>query len=345
MQAAFIHGSRDLRLGHHEVRPPGARETTVTVAAVGICGSDLHYYKDGGIGTATIHRPFVPGHEFSAFLEQDIEPLGLLRGQLVAVDPATPCGHCEWCHRGHHNLCPEVVFIGAPPFDGALTSRLTVPLSGIVPIPDGMTAAQGAMLEPLGVCVHAIDLAKPKLLERVAVLGCGGIGLGIVQLLKRAGVGEIHAVEPQAHRGTLALRFGASSAGADLQAMRDATGGRGCELVIEATNSPRGLADAVLAARIGGRAVIVGIPDGDAYAGVLASEARRRGLDLRFSRRMGNVYPRAIELVQRKLVDVDAIVSHTVELEGVPDAFAAQADEATGLVKTIVRPGVAATPQ
>ena len=336
--AAYIHAARDVRVGDFPAPASDTGSALVKIAAVGICGSDLHYYKDGGIGAAIIKQPFVPGHEFSAWLTEDIESLGLTRGSLVAIDPATPCHRCEWCQRGHHNLCPKVRFIGAPPVDGALTQTLSVPLETIVPLPSSITADQAAMLEPLGVCVHAMDLAKPSLLEAVTVLGCGGIGLGIIQLLKQAGVGAIHAVDPQAHRGALALKFGASTCSANMDEARANSDGMGTSLVIEATNSPLGFAHAIAAARIGGRVILVGIPDGDAYTQLVASDARRKGLDIRFSRRMGNVYPRAIELVDGKLVDVDAIVSHRFTLEETPNAFAQQADELDGLVKSLVYP-------
>lgn len=336
--AAFIHGARDIRLG--PIKPPSAavRTAVVDVQSVGICGSDLHYYKDGGIGSAIINQPFVPGHEFSARLQDDIETLGLKRGQLVAVDPAKPCHRCEWCAKGHQNLCPHVVFLGAPPHQGALTAEIAVPHESIIAVPESMTSDQAAMLEPLGVCIHAIDLAKPELLESVAVLGCGPIGLGILQLLKLAGVGNIIAIDPQAHRTQLAARLGANHTGSDVSAVLDHDDGLGCHLVVEATNSPAGFADAVKAARIGGRAVLVGIPDGNIYTGLAAAEARRRGLNVRFSRRMGHVYPRAIKLVDEKRVDVDALVTHRFELAQTADAFAMQADEADTLIKSMVYP-------
>ena len=337
--AAFIHGVRDVRVGPFEPPAGGPGSVSVEIASVGLCGSDLHYYKDGGIGSATIVEPFVPGHEFSARLARDVESLSLERGRLVAVDPARPCHRCEWCRQGHHNLCPNVVFLGAPPHHGALTGTLEVPVESLFALPEGMTPDQGAMLEPLGVCIHAIDLARPRLMESVAVVGCGPIGLGIVQLLARGDCGDIVAVDPQPHRAALARDLGATAVGSDVDAVLDATGGLGCHLVIEATNSPHGLSEAVRAARIGARAVLVGIPDGDAYAPLAAADARRRGLTLRFSRRMGDVYPRAIALVERGEIDVDALVSHRFALDEVPEAFRMQADEAPGLIKSLVRPG------
>ena len=337
-RAARIHGAGDLRVEPYAPRAAGPGETVVEVAAVGVCGSDLHYYKDGGIGGAVIGAPFVPGHEFSARLTEDVEPLGLARGALVAVDPATPCHRCQWCRAGHHNLCPDVVFLGAPPHDGALTARLPVPVASLVALPDGTGAEAGAMLEPLGVCIHAMDLARPAPWDSVALIGCGPIGLGILQLLTLAGVGTIVAVDPQAHRTALASALGASAVGDSVDAVADATGGLGCRIVIEATNSPDGFRDAVAAARIGARVTLVGIPDGDAYAPLPAAEARRRGLTVRFSRRMGEVYPRAVALVADGRIDPTVLITHRFDLDGVPDAYAMHADAAPGLVKSVVYP-------
>ena len=125
--AVFLHAAGDARVAPFNLREGASGETLLDVAAVGLCGSDLHYYKDGGIGSAVIATPFVPGHEFSGWLTEDLPELGLTRGALVAVDPNQACGHCEHCRNGHPNLCPDVVFIGAPPHDGAMTERIWVP--------------------------------------------------------------------------------------------------------------------------------------------------------------------------------------------------------------------------
>lgn len=337
-KAMFIHGAGDIRIADFTPNSPEPNETVVQIEAVGVCGSDLHYFKDGGIGTAKIQSPFIPGHEFSATALEDIPERNIAEGELVAVDPASACLTCEWCKRGYHNLCPTVKFIGAPPYNGAMTRTLTVPKNALIKIPGSMSAEQGAMLEPLGVCIHAIDLAKPRLMESVAVLGCGGIGLGIIQLLVRAGYHQIIAVDPQKHRASKALSLGADVAGSSIDTVNQATDSRGCDLVIEATNSPDGMTDAVMSAVIGGRVILVGIPDGDTYTGFSAAEARRRGLDLRFSRRMGDVYDRAIALVQQSKVDVDTLITHRFSIENAAEAFTLQADEAPGLIKSMILP-------
>ncbi len=335
-QAVYIHGIRDARTAPFNLVEGRPGEVLLEVAAVGLCGSDLHYYKDGGIGSAQIREPFVPGHEFAGILTADLDELGLKRGSLVAVDPNKACGQCEWCRDGHPNLCPNVEFIGAPPFNGAMTSKIWVPKSQVVPLPASFDPLQAVMLEPLGVAIHAVDLAKPRLLERVAVIGCGPIGLLIMQVLKAAGAGDILMADPLPHRRAIAEQLGASKVGSSVAEIVAWSSG-GCTLVLEATNSPDGFRDAVAAARIGGRVVLVGIPDGDIYQ-LNAADARRRGLKIKFARRMGEVYPRAIRLVEEGKVDVVSIVSHRVGLEETPGVFQALADNAPGYVKVLIYP-------
>jgi L-iditol 2-dehydrogenase len=333
-RALFIRGAGDVSVAPFNLREGREDEVLIDVASVGVCGSDLHYYKDGGIGSAVIQSPFVPGHEFGGYLCDDVEDRGLRRGELVAVDPGKSCGRCEWCREGHPNLCPNVEFIGAPPFDGAMTERIWAPKSQLVTLPDSFDALDAVMLEPLGVAIHAVRLAKPGMLERVAVLGCGPIGLLIMQVLKAAGAGEVLACDPLPHRRAMAEKIGADRVADSVASIVEWSGG-GCPLVLEATNSPLGFRDAVRATRIGGRIVLVGIPDGDTYT-LPAADARRRGLKIKFARRMGDVYPLAIKFLAAGRVDVRSIVTHRVGLEEAPGVFAALADNVPGYGKALI---------
>jgi L-iditol 2-dehydrogenase len=338
VQAAFIRGIRDVAVGDLAEPVPVGDELLIEVEAVGICGSDLHYYIEGAIGPQVVEGGFVPGHEFAGRIAGGpAERLGLAPGALVAVDPASSCGRCEWCHRGHVNLCPHVVFQGAPPHQGAMARLITARPEAVFPVPAGFDATDAALLEPLGVAVHAIDLARPRLLESCAVIGCGAIGLLVLQVAKVAGIGETIAVEPLASRREAALELGADHAVASVAELVALTRGRGVDLVLEATDVPQGFQLAAEAARIGGRIVLVGIPEGDGYA-LQASLARRKGLGLKFSRRMGHVYPRAIELVRRGQVNVRRIATHHFPLAAAPEAFARQAERSQGIIKGILHP-------
>src|SRR5207244_1367030 len=158
-------------------------------------------------------RPLVLGHELAGMVTGDVAArTGLPDGTLVAVDPAQPCGTCEWCERGHTNLCPHVKFLGYAPSDGAMAEDVAVPVSALHPVPSSLDPADAVLLETLGVAIHALDLARVRLFETVAVLGCGPVGLLLLQLARLAGAGHVLAVDPVDYRARLARELGADEA-------------------------------------------------------------------------------------------------------------------------------------
>lgn len=313
---------------HDEAAPvPGPGESLVRVGAVGLCGSDIHWWTQGSIGDARLARPLVLGHEVAGVVEG-----GPRNGQHVALDPAVPCGVCEVCRTGHRNLCPRVRFAGHGTTDGGLRELVPWPDAQLHTLPDGFSSVDATVLEPLGVAVHAVDLAHVRLGSTVAVIGCGPIGLLLLQLAQAAGAARVVAVEPLAHRREAALRLGADAVHdpADLPAhgMFGAAdgvpglGAPGADVVLEVVGSPEAVELAVRAGRPGGRVVLVGIPDEDRTT-FPASVARRKGLTLAVVRRMNDVYPRAVDLVQRGVVDVSSLVTDRFALEDVEQAFVA----------------------
>ena len=311
------------RVAVHDEPPPvaGPGESLVRVSAVGLCGSDLHWYSGGGIGDAQLARPLVLGHEVAG-----VVAAGPREGERVAVDPAVPCGRCETCLLGHRNLCPTVRFAGHGQVDGGLRELLAWPDAQLHRLPDSISAAQATVLEPLGVAVHAVDLAHIRLGSSVTVIGCGPIGLLLLQVVRAAGAGRVVAVEPLAHRRAAAGRFGADLVldPADLPAGGLVVPDLEADVVLEVVGSAGAVDLAMRAARPGGRVVLVGIPDDDRTA-FTASVARRKGLTIAVVRRMKEVYPRAIRLVEQGLVDAAGLVTHHYPLEQVAGAFAGAA--------------------
>ncbi len=255
MEVLRLHGAKDVRI-YQEPEPvvaPG--EELVRITAVGLCGSDLHWYEDGGIGELVVVEPLVLGHEMGGVIMS-----GPRQGERVIVEPANPCGHCDVCRAGNANLCPDVKFCGHAPIHGGLRSLMNWPQRLLLPAPDSIKGDDIALLEPLGVALHAIDLGHFKPGMSVGVFGAGPIGLFIIRALKAMGAGRIIATDAKPHRVEAALASGADEAylttvegqpdGIDSVARVD--------VGFEAAGEDGALVSALITAKLGGRVVVVG---------------------------------------------------------------------------------------
>jgi L-iditol 2-dehydrogenase len=317
MRVARLHGTGDLRVADEPRPVPGRGEELVAVTAVGICGSDLHWFGEGAIGDAVLHAPLVLGHEMAGVIVH-----GPRAGQRVAIDPSIPCTICPPCREGNPNLCPNVIFAGHGDTDGGMREYLAWPGDRLHPVPDKVDDVATAMLEPLGVALHAVDLAHLRVAGAVAVVGCGPIGQLALRLALLAGAAQVLAVEPLAHRRDLAAAAGALTAAPE--AATDLMRSRGPEIGFDAVIEVAGADDAVDLAvalcRPGGRVVLAGIPDGNRTT-FTAAPARRKGLTLVMSRRMKDGYPRAIDLLAAEKLDVGELVSSEFGLADAAEAM------------------------
>jgi L-iditol 2-dehydrogenase len=314
---------------------PGQGQELVRVKAVGICGSDLHWYTESGIGDVRLSQPVLLGHEAGGVVES-----GPRAGLRVAIDPAMPCEKCEQCRAGHAHFCTALHFAGDGTTDGVLSELVAWPSDSLVPVPETLTDADAAMLEPLGVGLHAIRLGRIRPGVRVGVFGCGPIGLFLIQLARASGATTIVATDLLPHRLAAALAAGATATalvagGSERAELRAATGGHGVDVAFEAAGTDDSVDAAVSLAAPGGTVVIVGISSADRTT-FTASPARRKGLTIKISRRMNRVYPEAIRLVEAGLADVRSVVTASYPMSEAETAFATAAAR-TG-EKVIVRP-------
>lgn len=311
MRSLRLHGPRDLRL-HEEPEPdPRPGEALVRVTGVGLCGSDRHWFLEGGIGDAALVRPLVLGHEFAG-----VVAAGPHEGTRVVLDPAVPCGRCAACDAGDSHLCASMRFAGHGSTDGAMRTFVAWPAQLAHPLPDSVSDEVAPLLEPLGVAVHAIELAGAVTGLRTGVFGCGPLGLLLVQALRAAGARVEIATDRIDHRLALARAFGAE---------RTASAGEAesppLDVAFEAAGDDDALADAIASVRPGGRVVLVGIPDGDTTR-FTASTARRKELALQLCRRMRPAdLERAVGLAEAGAVELDPLVSARYALDGWSEAF------------------------
>jgi L-iditol 2-dehydrogenase len=326
MRAAVLHAPGDLRVEDRPVPEPGPREVLVRIAAVGVCGSDVHYYEHGRIGPYVVREPLVLGHE-SAGRVVALGP-GASRhavGDRVALEPGVPCGRCRECRTGRYNLCRDVRFFATPPVDGAFADYVAIHEDFAFALPDAVGDEAGALMEPLSVAVWACQKARVRPGVAVLVTGAGPIGLLVIQVARAFGATDVFATDVSPGRLALAERFGAAPRPAEADAL------------IECSGHPDALRDGIAALRPAGVAVVVGMgPDEDATVPLALIQNRELWLTGTF--RYANTYPTAIGLAAAGRVDVEAIITARFTLEDAERALRAGREDPVA-VKAIVVPG------
>ena len=328
MRTARLHAVGDLRVADEPMPVAGSGMSLVQVNAVGICGSDLHWWDEGAIGDAKLTHPLVLGHEGAGVIAE-----GPRTGQRVAIDPAIPCETCRACRDGYRNLCYRLKFSGHGDTDGMMREFMAWPTTALHPLPDRLSDVDGAMLEPLGVAIHSVDLGHLPFGGTASVIGCGPIGLLLIAVLKAAGASSVLAIEPLAHRREAAGQLGADevadpvafAGGGDV--MGELTGA-GVDVAFEAAGNDEGVELAMASVRPGGRVVLAGIPGDDVIR--FGASLARRGADDRDGAADERGIPAAISLAERGVVDLGSVVMYRTGLGEIPAAFG-DAARRTGL--------------
>lgn len=341
MKAAVLHGVHDLRIEKRPTPSPGPGEALIRVQAVGVCGSEIHYYKEGRIGSAVVDKPVIPGHEFSGVVAatgQGVE--GLEPGQRVAVEPGAPCWRCESCRQGKYHVCLHMRFCGMPGQDGAYCDYMAWPAIHCHPLPDGVGFDTGAMIEPAAVGFQAVKVAPVRLGDTVLVIGCGSIGLVTLQAALLSGASRVIATDILDYRLAYARELGADDTlnpnAADIvEAVMDLTEGRGVDVTYEAYGSAETFQEAIEAVRPGGCVGLIGIPAEDKLP-IHFHNARRKETSIQLVRRFVHEYPRVIAMLERGKLDLSYLVTHRFALDDVEDALKLVEVYGDGVLKALV---------
>ena len=320
-------------------------QVLLRVRAVGVCGSDLHLFKEGEIGDITIAQaggPFVPGHECMGVVEAaGAGVAGELIGRRVFIEPAINCGQCRWCLAGRPNVCPHHTFLGLPPQAGCLVQYLAHPARLCEPLPDGMDDDSAVLLEPLAIAVHSLDRVGATGGASAVVLGAGPIGLVHVMLLGRGGVWPLIVTDVLDYRLEAARRLGATHTLNPLRddvvaACMDLTR-HGADFVFECAGQGQTFQQMVDLAAPAGRVGVVGIPADNVLA-FRHSVARRKGLDVLMIRRANLTFHRALARAVAEKLPLAQLATHHSPLDDVQQAFELAANYRDGVVKAIVNP-------
>lgn len=331
MRAAVLQAPGEITVEERPVPLPNPGDVLVRVTAVGICGSDVHYYREGRIGPFVVEEPLVLGHESAGVVAAVGDGVDASRiGERVSVEPQRIDWSSTQARAGRYNLDPQVQFFATPPVDGAFAEYVTIPAMFAHRLPEGISDEAGALLEPLSVAVAAAQKSRLGVGDHVLVTGAGPIGLILTQVARALGAAEVTVTDVSPERLSLAEAHGATAA---LDAGTDLSG-LGADVLLEASGAPSAIHAGLRALGPAGRAVLIGMGADDVT--IPLSAVQNRELEVTGVFRYANTWPTAIELVRSGRVDLDRLITGRFSLEQTAEALEAAADPRT--LKAIVHP-------
>ncbi|MBV8820099.1 MAG: alcohol dehydrogenase catalytic domain-containing protein, partial [Acidobacteriaceae bacterium] len=320
---------------------PGPGEVQVAVKAIGICGSDLHYFSEGGIGDARCVYPMVLGHEPAGVVTKTGPGVsGWTNGDQAVLEPAVYCYHCEYCMTGHHNVCSNLRFLSTPGEPGFFREFVNLPAHNVLPLPRNMSLLEGTLAEPFAIILHSMKLASFTAGETALVFGAGPIGALTVAGLKLAGASRVLCVEPLAHRRELAKAMGADAvldpAQGDVvrEVLRD-TGQRGVDVTFDCASKDGTVNQSLLATRNAGRVVITGIPS-EEYVELAFHALRRKELTFYSVRRSNRDSEMALRFLSDQLQRFAPVLTHSQSMTDIQPVFERCARYEEGIGKFVL---------
>lgn len=332
MKAAFLEKPGNIVLKEVEVPKCGEDDVLVRIKATGVCGSDLHYFKEGRVGANIVTEPHILGHESAGeIVETGGNVSNLQPGDRVTIEPGVPCLHCELCLSGRYNLCSSVRFLGAPPNHGTFREYIAHPALFVHPLPEGVSFTEGALVEPFAVAYHALGKAGIKPGESVLIIGAGTIGLSCLQMVKIAGAAIVDIVDIDQYRLETAKKIGADNC---VDAAKGCVEENSYDCVIEAAGVPESYQLCVDSMKKGGRLVLVGMsntPTKTDFMTMLRKEA-----EVFMVYRYANCYKPVLKLLEAGKINSSAMVSHHYPLGEIQQAFMTAEDPSVDKLKIII---------
>ena len=341
MKVARLVDVERIDLFDEPIPEPKAGEVLVRMRAVGICGSDLHYFNHGGLGSHKVRLPFELGHEPAGEVVYANRSERFKEGDQIAIDPGLPCLDCEHCNQGLYNLCTRGWYMGAGTLPGAFREFVAVNERQLLKLEEGVSAEAGAMLEPFGVGFHAVQVAGVRVGQTVAVIGAGAIGLSTLAAARLAEPAETFIIDKLSYRADVARRVFAAdhaiiaSETDPIPYIMDATNGRGVDVAFDATGSEEAVDTCLRIAAAAGKVVLIGIPQAD-FLSFNPHVARMKELKILNVRRSNQTLAHCYHLYLKDRVPLEKMVTHRFPLEAIGEAFDTASCYRDGVIRAVV---------
>lgn len=319
-------------------------DVLLRLTAVGVCGSDVHYYKTGRIGSQVVKYPFTVGHECAATVEQVGAGVTRVRaGDRVAVEPAMSCGRCDQCRAGRPHTCRVLRFLGCPgQAEGCLSEFIVMPEACCFRMPDSMSVGQAVLSEPLAIGVYGVKCSVPMAGARIGILGAGPIGLSVLLPALAQGAAAVYVTDPLDYRLEAARRAGATWAGnPDREDVVQAIAGREPQLldaVFECCGQQAAIDQAIDLLRPGGKLMLIGIPTVDRIE-IMIDKTRRKELCFQNVRRQNHCVQPTLDMLAAGTIKADFMITHRVPFAETPAAFDQVEHYRDGVIKALVEMG------
>jgi L-iditol 2-dehydrogenase len=342
MRAAILSGIRQFSIGH--VPDPEIHhdsDVLIRIKTVGVCGSDIHYYTSGKIGSQIIQFPFVIGHEAAGVVERTGNGVTRVKpGQRIAIDPAVSCGRCDQCRTGREHTCRELLFLGCPKqLDGCLSEYIVLPEKCCFPISDRMTFEQATLSEPLAIGVYSVERSMLSVNTTVGILGAGPIGMSVFHVLHARGIANVYITDKIEERLNCARQLSPKWSGnpdrSDVIKEISTREPLLLDSVFECSGDTQAVIQAIRLLKPGGTLVLVGIPEADEVS-LPIHELRRKEITISNIRRQVHCTQKALDLLDRQQVRMDSMVTHHFSLEETQKAFDVVASYREGVMKAII---------
>ncbi len=341
-RAVFMSGTNNMVFKDVPIPEPGPKDVLVKVDVVGICGSDVHYYKNGRIGDFVVEGDFILGHECSGEIVKIGNSVDKLKvGDRVTLEPGKTCGKCVFCKTGRYNLCPDVAFFATPPYHGVLQNYVTHPEDMCFKLPDNVSNLEGSLVEPLCVGLHAANQGEVTLGNTVVIFGAGCIGLVTLLSAKARGASNIIVTDVFDNRLAMAKKLGATSIinAKNMnvpEKINELTTGEGADVVIDTAGAEITYQQTVDAVKRGGTIVLVGMTSEEEVKFNFMKLMSKEG-SIKTIFRYRNLYPMAINALSSGAINVKEIVSHEFPFDKAKEAFDFVSNHASEVIKAVIK--------